>query len=187
MKNNLIKNNQGFTLTELLIAIVISLLIFLIVSSTFILNQRVFRKSNIKAELAQNARISIDLMTREIRQAKTFVTTVPSNEASAVHEIEFEDGHTDYQIQYIRYYLEDTNLKRQIIVYYFDTSPSVYVRYNDVDAFGGPTQEILEDRIISENISNINFYGNGNLEVDLTLTKSTEQVEMKSTINPRNN
>ncbi len=180
---------RGFTMTELLVAITISLLILLIVSSTFILNQKVFRKSNLKSELIQNARITIDLMDREIRQAKEITTALPidnSNPALTPHEIQFEDGHTTSQIQYIRYYLHGTELKRQVIIYYFDSDPATYVHWNDIDAFGSPDQNTLEEKTIGENFSNINFFGNGNVNIELYLEKQTESIELDSVINPRN-
>lgn len=183
-------NHKGFTLTELIISMVIALLILIIVSSTFILNQRVYQKSNTKAELIQNARITLDLMSREVRQATALVTTLPdnnSNPATVAHELEFQDGHVENVIQYIRYYLNGSDLHRQIIVYYFDTDPSTYVTWDDVNAFGPPSQTTTEDKIVGENFGELDFYGNGNINIDLTLIKNNETFQMKSIINPRNN
>ena len=184
--HKLINDNRGFTLAELLVAIVIGILILSIVTSTFILSQRVLRKSNLKAELAQNGRITLDLMSREIRQANEIITVLPTTDSSAPSELEFEDGHTNTQIQYIRYYLSGTNLKRQIIAYYFDTDPSTYIFWDDIDPFGSPSSTILKDQIIGENFTDIDFWGNNNINIELILIKQTEQIEMKSVINPRN-
>ncbi|MDD2807070.1 MAG: prepilin-type N-terminal cleavage/methylation domain-containing protein [Patescibacteria group bacterium] len=183
-------NRQGFTLTELIISMVIALLILIIVSSTFVLNQRVYRKSNTKAELIQNARITLDLMSREIRQATSVVTTLPDDNsipATVAHELEFQDGHVENTIQYIRYYLSGSDLNRQIVVYYFDTDPSTYVTWDDINAFGPPTLRLIEDKTVGENFGALDFYGNGNINIDLTLTKNNEIFQMKSIINPRNN
>ncbi|NUM25169.1 MAG: prepilin-type N-terminal cleavage/methylation domain-containing protein [Candidatus Buchananbacteria bacterium] len=180
---------SGLTLIELTVAITIALLILLIVSSTFILNQRVFRKSNLKSELVQNARITLDLMSREIRQAKELVTILPTDDSDPLtvpHEIQFEDGHTTSQIQYIRYFLDSDDLKKQIIVYYFDTDPSTYVYWDDVDAFGAPDQSVLEEKIIGENFSSMNFFGGDNITIELFLEKQTEAIEIDTVINPRN-
>lgn len=197
--HKLIKNKKGFTLAELLVAVIVALLIILIVSSVFLLNQRLIRKSNLKAELTQNARIILDLMAREIRQANEIVTILPADDSDpglVAHEIKFEDGHTNTQIQYIRYYLDSTDFKRQIIAYYFNANcggpcppldPSYYVYWDDVDGFGPPDQTVKEDKIIGENFSNINLFGTDNVNVELILTKKGEQVEMESIINPRNN
>lgn len=183
------KNNKGFTLAELLVAVIIALLTLIIISTIFSLNQKVSRKSNIKAELTQNARIVIDIMAREIRQANKIVTVLPPNNsdpALITHELQFEDGHTDTHIQYIKYYLEGDKFKRQIIVYYFEYDPSTYVYWDDFDPFGSPVQEVLEEKIIGEFFSTIDFYGEDKINVDLTLQKQSEQVQIKSIIHPRN-
>ena len=189
MKNKInLKKQRGFTLTELLVAVIIGLLITVMVSSIFLLNQKVIRKNNTKSELTQNARITIDLMSREIRQAKEIVTVLPINDSSPPlpSELQFEDGHTTTHIQYIKYQLSGTELHRKIIVYYFDSDLNTYVDWNDIDAFGLPNEEILEDRIIGENFAGISFYGNGNININLDLQNNNEQIEMSTTINPRN-
>ena len=183
------KNNHGFTLAETLVSMVIFLLIILIVGNTFIINQKITRQSDTKAELMQNGRIVSDLMAREIRQAKSIVTVLPadnSNPAAVAHELQFQDGHVSSQIQYIRYYLTGTNLNRQIIVYYFDASPNAYVYCNDHDAFGLPKQKILEDKLIGENFSDIDFYGQGLININYILTKNNMAVGLTSVIKPRN-
>jgi len=185
----IIKSQQGFTLTELLVSVIIALLILIIVSSIFFLNQKVFRKSNLKAELTQNARITLDLMSREMRQANEIVTVLPPDDSVTgliAHELQFEDGHIDTQIQYIKYYLNNGDLKKQIIVYYFDTDPSTYVFWDDFDGFGPPESTTLEDKIIGENFSTLNFYGSDSISIELILDKRNERVEIKSIINPRN-
>ena len=52
-----------------MIAIFIGLLVVVLVANTFTIYQRTFRKANIKTELIQNARVALDLMSRELRQA----------------------------------------------------------------------------------------------------------------------
>lgn len=193
-----LKNQQGFTLAELLVSIIIGLLIFITVSSIFTLNQRVLRKTNSKSELTQNARIVLDLMAREIRQANKIVTVLPiddSDPALIAHELQFEDGHNTSYVQYIKYGLDGGDLTKQTIIYYFDTAcggacpptdTSLYVYWDDIDAFGPPDIYILDTRIIGENFTDIDFYGNGNINIDLTLQKKGEEVKIKSIINPRN-
>ena len=189
MKNKInLKNQNGFTLTELLVAVIIGLLISVMVASIFLLNQKVIRKNNTKSELTQNARITIDLMSREIRQAKEIVTVLPTDDSNPPlpSELQFEDGHVTSQIQYIKYELSETELHRKIIVYHFDSDPGTYVDWNDIDAFGPPNEEILEDKIIGENFAGIGFYGNGSVNINLDLQNNNEQIEMSTTINPRN-
>ena len=185
----ILKNNQGFTLAELLVAVIIGLLILITVTTVFSLNQKILRKSNIKSELLQNARIATDIMTREIRQAKQIVTVLPidnSNLNLVPHELEFEDGHNVNQIQYVRYYINGNQLKRQIKVYYFESDPQIYVYWNDTDAFGSPEQSVIDEKIIGEYFSEINFYGQDKIYIDLILDKQTEQIKIKSEVKPRN-
>lgn len=192
------QNNKGFTLSEIIVSIIVSLLILIIISSIFTLDQRVARRGNIKAELTQNARIVIDTMARELRQSNEIVTALPPDDsipALIAHELQFEDGHTESRIQYIKYYLDNTDLKKQIIVYYFDadcggpcppTDPSFYVHWDDTDAWGSPTEITLEEKIMGEFFFNIDFYGQGTITTDFVLQKSNEQVEMQAKIYPRN-
>ena len=133
-------------------------------------------------------------MSREIRQAAEIVTTLPADDSDPnliAHELQFEDGHTETSIQYTRYYLDNGDLKRQIIIYCFDCpepydDPLDYVYWNDTDPFGAPDEHILEDKIIGENFSGLDLYGQDNINIELILEKLGEQVEMKSIINPRN-
>lgn len=178
---------SGFTLTEVLTAIIIGMLIILIVSNVFILHQRVFQKGNIKAELIQNGRIATDLISRELRQAKKIVTTLSTDSASAPNALLFEDGHNLTALQYIQYDIDESgNLHRKLYVYYFDSDPSTYVHYDDVDAFGSPVQMLLEDKVVAEYINELKFWGNGNIMVELNLEKQTQQATVNTTINPRN-
>ena len=184
-----LKNQSGFTIAEVLVSIIIGLIILTLVGSIFILSQKVIRKNNTKSELTQNGRITIDLMSREIRQAREIVTVLPIDDSSPPlpHELQFEDGHTTSQIQYIRYYLSNNNFNRQIIVYYFNSDPTTFVRWDDIDGYGLPTASTTQDRIIGENFNNINFYGNKNININFDLQKNNEQIEMGTIINPRNN
>ena len=187
MQKNL--NKKGFTIIELLVSTTIMMLVLIIVASAFILNQKVFRLGNTQAELTQNARITIDLMSREIRQANNIVTTIPSDNSVpelVPHEIEFEDGHVTSQIQYVRYYLDSTDLRRQIIIYYFDSNPSTYVRWDDTDPFGGPNESTIEDKLIGEFFTGIDFYGPDAITIDVFLEKNNIDIDMQTVINPRN-
>ncbi|OGY47430.1 MAG: hypothetical protein A3J65_04760 [Candidatus Buchananbacteria bacterium RIFCSPHIGHO2_02_FULL_45_11b] len=187
------EKNRGFTLVELTISMVIGLIIIILVTTSFGLAQKTFRKSNIRAELTQNGRVTLDLMSRELRQAKTIVTALPENDSNPetmAHEIQFEDGHITSQIQYIRYYLAGNSLYRQTIAYCFETDCPNYVHWNDVDAFGPPDLQILDadpaGKIIGENFSGLNFYGLDSITIDLNLQKSGEEVGIRAVINPRN-
>lgn len=177
---NFIHNNHGFTLTELLVSMVIGVLLFGLVVSVFILNQNVARQTSIQGELLQNGRLLSDQLTRELRQAKELVTVLPAS------EIEFEDGHTTTQIQYVRYYLDGTDVYRQIKVYYFPNDPGDYVHFNDTDAFGGPEEAILENRLVGEYLTSLLFTMNGSMNITMTLEQRDVIISLTSNVAPRN-
>jgi len=64
------KNKEsGFTLVELLIAMTIGLIILTALSSTFLIQRDAYDDQEQIAEMVQNARAVMDMMTREIRLA----------------------------------------------------------------------------------------------------------------------
>ena len=64
------KNNErGFSLVELLIAMTIGLIILTALSSTFLMQRKIYDVQEQVAEMVQNARAAMDMMTREIRMA----------------------------------------------------------------------------------------------------------------------
>ena len=59
-------------------------------------------------------------MAREIRQANDIVTVLPVDDSDpdlVTHELQFEDGHNTNQIQYIRYYLNGTDLMPEVYAF----------------------------------------------------------------------
>jgi len=62
------KNNErGFSLVELLIAMTIGLIILTALSSTFLMQRKIYDVQEQVAEMVQNARAAMDMMSREIR------------------------------------------------------------------------------------------------------------------------
>lgn len=90
MKDPLLK---GFTLTEVIIVLTISLIIIVAVFSAYDLSQKSYIAAERKAEIIQNGRVVLERMSREIRQAKEIVTELPSERISPPSEIKFRDGH----------------------------------------------------------------------------------------------
>lgn len=165
MFKNKIKNKSGFTLAEVIIALAVSSLVVLMISSSYFVAQRTYVKAGSKAEISQNGRVILDRLTRELRQTPDIVTTLPadnSNPDLTPNEIIFQDGHDTSQITYIRYYLSGTNINRQIIAYYFLSNPDAYVLWHASDPSapdGPPLMKVLEDRLIGEYVSNLEFWG----------------------------
>ena len=64
------KNKEsGFTLVELLIAMTIGLIILAALSSTFLMQRKIFDVQEQVVEMVQTARAAMDMMTTEIRMA----------------------------------------------------------------------------------------------------------------------
>jgi type IV pilus assembly protein PilW len=62
-------NDTGFTLVELLIAMTIGLIILTALSSTFLMQRKIYDVQEQVAEMVQTARAAMDMMTREIMMA----------------------------------------------------------------------------------------------------------------------
>ena len=183
-------NNSGFTLVEVIIAVSISVILFLIVGLIYFISQDAYKKTDTRAEITQNGRVMLDRIIRELRQAQSIITVLPADDsvpASLPSEIEFEDGHNVSSISYIRYYLNGTDIQREISHYYFIEAPTTYVHSYDTNQYGDlPTKEIVEDKIIGEHVSDLEFYGNSLININLYLIKNSETVTISTAIYGRN-
>jgi len=183
---------QGFTLLEVLVSIAVFSLVMLTVYSLFSMAQTTYSQGGNDMELWQNARASLDRMTRELRQAEEIVTVLPATNEDPINppasELEFKDGHDITQITYIRYYLDGTDLKRRRLAYYFASDPAIYVYAGSVDESDNPPlQLILEDRIIGEYFSNLDFWEVNNLtSIYIQLRKTTRNIELMTAVYGRN-
>lgn len=185
------KHSYGFTLVELLVAIAASLLIFAGTLGLFNIIRNTINSSSNRAELVQNGRVALEQITRDLRQAATLVTSIPKTNNDPQKPppsiLEFQDGHDTQTLNYIRYYLLNRELHREFSFYAFLSAPSEHVAYNTIDQFGThPTKIILEDSIIAEHISNIQFYGSTLINVYVTLSNNGLNINIPTTIFTRN-
>ncbi|MFA6594441.1 MAG: hypothetical protein WCT16_04280 [Candidatus Buchananbacteria bacterium] len=176
-------NNSGFTLVEIVVSITIAIIIFLLITATYVISQSAYSQTDTTAELTQNGRVMLDRLVREIRQAQSISTALPvdtSNPEVLPNEIKFLDGHDISYKHYIRYYQDDDTLKRQIIVYYFPASTTYYVLETDTDVdepHNPPIEATLEDKIVGEFVDDIEFWGDKLININLSLFKGgTSQV-----------
>lgn len=187
-----LSEQQGFTIIEILVALSIFVIAVLLVGSMYIFGQRSYAKGSDEAELAQNARVTLDRMSRELRQAADIVTVLPATDTDPLNppanEIFFQDGHDSNAITYYRYYLSGNDLMRQHKEYYFSSEPTVYVAWNSVDQAGNPPIEsIIEDNVVGEYFDNIQFWGSGGeINIDASLSKGQKKLQLETSIFKRN-
>ncbi len=185
-------SNSGFTTFEIIVSISLFTIVIILIHSMYLLSQKSYNKGASQGELTQNIRVSLDRISRELRQSENIITVLPETnndpENPPPNEIFFQDGHDISQVTYLRYYLDNTNLMRSHIAYHFDEEPDIYVVWDSVDEFGDPPEElILENRIVGEYFNNLEFWGsNGLVHISINLTKSQNSLDIDTTIFSRN-
>lgn len=142
------------SLIEFLIAIFVMITVLTVAGSAYIISQKSWQKGVELNEITQNSRIAIDKISRELRQTDEIITNLPAE------EIEFQDGHNKETLQYLRYYLDNTVLHRQTIVYLLDNEP---IRWN----IPGAEKNVQEDQVIAEYVSFIGFSGNKLIQINI--------------------
>ncbi len=92
------KNNLGFSLTESVVSVAVLVLIFTVIYSVYLFNQKAYQEGETMAELTQNGRVILERIARELRQAEAIVTVLPQTDQGAGNpvEIEFQDGHIPF-------------------------------------------------------------------------------------------
>lgn len=114
-------NKLGFTLIEVMIAMVIASIIIAAVTGFFIYQKNMYKNQNIELEMQQDLRSSLYLMVTEIRMAGFDPEGVSkfNLEKTEAGEIEFsvdydEDGVLDIATEKIKYTLDSGNLCRAV-------------------------------------------------------------------------
>lgn len=177
---------------EVIISVSLFVIIIILVSDIFLITQRAYEKNSNLAELTQNARVSLDRISRELRQASALATALPPSADDPLNpptnQIFFQDGHDASRLTYLRYYLDGANLMRQHKAYYFDQEPSVYVTYNSVDQGGSPPRElILDNRVTGEYFTDLKFWGaNGLVNLSIALSKNQNNFSITTSVFSRN-
>ncbi|MFA6393379.1 MAG: hypothetical protein WCW25_00685 [Patescibacteria group bacterium] len=190
--NNARTGGKGFTTMEILVAIFLFSFLMVMTGESYLLAQRAYKKGASEGELTQNARVSVDRITREIRQSESIVTVLPPTADDPlnppVSEFIIRDGHTPDVITYIRYYLQDNSLKRHHYSYYFEDSREIYVPPETTDEFGNsPLMETFSDEIIGEYFESLRFYGSGGLvNINPRLLKNGRSLDVTISVYSRN-
>lgn len=201
-----IKNSkQGFTLVEVLISMAIFTTAVILIFAIFFTSQRFYQKTELKAEILQNARVVLERISRELRQTQQIVTALPQTADNPTmpppDEIEFQDGHnpspyaflgSDYY--YIKYFFSTSTgeIHRQYKVYCFDDCQSCtfYFKWNDMQTIDGILTHahdcLLEDRVVGELGKELKFWGANVININLKLQKLNEQIDFQTSVLGRN-
>ncbi|MEA3295625.1 MAG: hypothetical protein U9Q27_00570, partial [Patescibacteria group bacterium] len=176
---------------EILIVISVFALTLGIIYGSYSLSQKAYKEVETTTEINQNARVILERITREIRQAKEIVTELsdeePIESVSPELGIMFEDGHIEEQYHYIRYFKDNNNIKKQVIVYYFSGSPDTFVPYNAIPPETETLENIiLEEKIIGEYIVGIKFWGEEVINISIILEKKDKNINFRTKIFARN-
>ncbi len=93
----------------------------------------------------------------------------------------------DSSYSYIRYFKDITDIKRQIIIYYFSGDPDIYVPWNAMPPDGQTLMsQILEDQLIAEYVTNLELWGLKPINIAATLEKDNKRIDLETTIFERN-
>lgn len=180
---------KGFTLTEILIIVVLIFLILGALYFAYSFNQKVYKEGENSAEVVQNGRVTLERLTREIRQAREIVSELPDSKDDAYGEIIFEDGHVSDPYYYIHYFRSSSEIKREVLGYYFSgDSEENLVSYDAVPPAGQTLEEksIESSKTIGEWATGINFWGAEVINVEISFEKQGEKINLETKIFGRN-
>jgi len=178
---------KGLTLIETIVVLGVTITIILAAYAGYSAHQKAYNGSLIYVELAQNGRIALDRMSREIRQTPFVATTLPPDQTQQATEIMFQDGHSTSKIQYITFYLDSRNLNRRLTHYYFPSEPDQWVPKDSQDEQGHfPIALVDEDNAIAENVTSLGFYGEQLIHINLTLGKLGKKLDFQTAVWSRN-
>jgi len=181
----------GFTLIELLIAVSVSTILVVATVQLYTLIRNAITQDQNRADMAQNARVSLERLSRDLRQTPDVVTVMPAdasdNSVTEPNEIEFQDGHAN-DLTYRRYYLDGTQLELDTIEYYFASAPSTRVKWNATSGGNPPVESVISTQDIADMVQTLNVYGNDSvMQVEVITTDGANQTfSLETTVEGRN-
>jgi len=179
---------RAFTLVELLLALMIASLLVSMTAGAYTLFRRTLAQQQTSAELAQNGRVVVDRLSRELRQSPLVVTVLPDDPSDTSvtqpSEIEFESGH-DSTMTYYRYYVSNGVLKLDTKYYYYSSAPATHVRYTT--ASPQPQAAVTSTVDVADRVKSLAFYGDQSVRIVLTTTDGgTQDYKLDTTVLRRN-
>lgn len=93
----------------------------------------------------------------------------------------------DSYYYYIRYFKDNSNLKKRTLAYYASGDPNIFVPWNDIAPPGETIEEqLLEEEVVGEYLTNLRFWGSPDINVSVSLEKGEEILELQTTVLSRN-
>ena len=143
------KNENGFTLVELLVAMVLSLVVLASVSSAFISQRKTYDAQEQVNEMIQKTRAVMEIITREIKLAGFDPTGNAFNDTSGPYAIPYSATQLQIQADLDGDGTANTSDSNEIILYSFD-SDNLQIQRNTGQAWAYA-------RVLAENIQNFTF------------------------------
>lgn len=135
----LLRDRRGYTLVETIIAVTLLCLMFAAVYNTCLNGISFWKRNGNRLEVQDNLTISMDRITRELRQAKEL------SASSTSRQLYFKDVTGSYVISY---YLEGTTLKRRQSIGDPIASYVTAVNFQYLPWGTGDTGRITENRVV---------------------------------------
>lgn len=181
--------NRGFTLIELLVAIGIALIVVSVsVEITTMVKHLVARGSD-KLEAIQYNRALIDRISRDVRQAKAIVTTLPDISQTGVSEVAFENGHDVEKINYIRYIQSGKDIIKENYHYSFSANPDIWVAWNVKDSSDNSPDLVMDSQdTVASSVTSfyLNQYEDQIISFEIITEKNQQKSQMKGEVLARN-
>lgn len=187
MENVRLENKKnGYSIIEVLVAIVIGVLVIEAAYLFFPLGSRIAREGETLNVLAQTARIVLNRIERDIRQTPNLITDLPASQSEDTNSIFLIDGYPeddDTDPHYISYEYQDNKIYRKEIHYTDPNNPTIVVSYDFPDAV-----EVVEtNEAIGEDIEFIKIWEGQNLvKIDIKLKRLQDDIRFLSSVYPRN-
>jgi len=182
-----LKNNSGFTLTEMMVATMVMVLLMIAATSTSITTQKVDRNSRIKAKLfSQGTQILTriergDLGRHGLMKARFLTIAFGAGGDQVTFNIDKNDTYTP----------DDTTDDTEMTFYYVDGDADPTTMEDNVVMMDPDTSILNDEYSVGNYVSNLDFTLNGtvvtvDLSVEETVQGQTYRVNFTRNIWPRN-
>jgi len=183
------QKKRSFTLVEMLVVMSLAVVIIIGGYAIYIISLKTYQKNTAQGELAQNARIALERMTRDIRQTMDIVTALGVDQQHFSPEIEFQNGHLTTPIQYIDFKLVGSDLEFTPVHYAFNPldPPDMWVRHDELINGILPQRITGLPEIKAQKITALEFWGIiPVVNINLTVSDDTTSYQFATTSFGRN-